>query len=79
VNTHELAEYARHIGATFVIRWKDEGIVLRMEYPGMGHRFRFYEFDDPQGRIDNDILRWLNSLPWPTEDDPRVQEEGVTL
>ncbi len=77
MNTQELKQYANDIGATFVIRWHDSGISLKLAYPGHATRFRTYEFDDPQGLIDSDIQRWLNSLPWSTEDDPRVESTGV--
>jgi hypothetical protein len=63
-------------GQTYTLR------VVRGDQPGYNGPYSIrltYYWGDNVGRFNRAVKAWLDDVPWPTEDDPRVTEEGVTL
>lgn len=69
-------DYADLLGVTYEMSLFDGGQTYRLAH-ATGKLTVTYYWGDDEARLDRTITRWLNSLPWPTEDDPRVVEEGV--
>jgi hypothetical protein len=68
-----LRAYAELLGATFTLRTFDGGQQLQMTYGKITYIGSF-EWDQ-RVRFIKRATKWLHELPWPTDDDPRVQGE----
>jgi hypothetical protein len=55
--------------------------VARGEEPGYEGPFALtatWRWDEDEVAFNRGITRWLHDVPWPSEDDPRTQHEGVS-
>lgn len=71
----QLRRYAAVVGASFETFQFDGGLTIAMTHGGNGFR----DSEDWGGidRLYRSATKWLNNLPWPTEDDPRVENTGA--
>lgn len=82
MNLIQLQAYATMLDAEFELRVFDGGQRIRMSaiVDGKALEASYYLYwGDDEARWLRLAERFLDGLPWPTEEDPRVQNEGVTL
>jgi len=75
----EAIEYAQFLGCTVAQSQFDGGQSVAVSYGSGAVMVTWrgsYEWGD-DAQFARRLARWLNGLPWPTEDDPRVEHEGV--
>lgn len=73
-----LLHEAEALGVTVETFQFDGGVTVRMTHPSEDRAFSLTrEWGDSIAAFEARIQKWLNTLPWPTEDDPRVQHEGA--
>lgn len=72
-------DYADDLNVAVVQHLFDGGTTYALSAPN-GKRIRLtYYWGDDEARFDRSITEWLDAVPWPTEDDPRVAQQGVYL
>lgn len=75
------ADYARALGLTVETFQFDGGQTVTLTVPGTCGPLVWrgsFEWGD-EDRFNRTVRTYLDSLPWPTEDDPRVATEGTYL
>lgn len=70
-----LTEYIEALGGTVVTFTFDCGQQWSIKV-GIARLTDAFECGD-EARFEQRVRRWLDGLPWPREDDPRVREEGI--
>jgi hypothetical protein len=65
------------LGCTVVARAFDDGMSVAIFHGPSGTGFRRFVLWDEQPRTMKRLQTWLNTLPWPTDDDPRVIHTGA--
>jgi hypothetical protein len=78
-------DLAELLGVNMTCRTFDDGAqytltVARGEEPGYEGPFALtatWWWDEDEVAFNRGITRWLHDVPWPSEDDPRTQHEGV--
>lgn len=76
MNSNAIEGYAKDLGCQYRLDEDDNGTLMTITKPGYT-RFSYFAYwgdDEAQRRA---AVRWLHDLPWPAEDDPRVQNEGT--
>lgn len=71
----DLTQYAEQLGATVTVYTWDGGRRIRVTHPA-GVFYAGYEWGEEEPFCRR-LQSFLSGLPWPREEDPRVQHEGV--
>lgn len=80
-------QYAADLGVVIDRRQFDDGEtfylrVKRGDLPGYNGPYTTrltFRYGDNEALFEHIVKQWLDTVPWPTEDDPRVVEKGVNL
>lgn len=75
------SRYAALLGCRVRTDWFDGGCTVSITY-GKGVdavTWRGSYCYGDEDRFNRRVTLWLHTLPWPQEDDPRVEHEGATL
>lgn len=74
----ELKAYVAVMGGEYRAFLFDGGVTVTITVGTETFRAT-HEWGDDEARLIKNATRFLNGLPWPGEDDPRVIHEGASL
>jgi len=72
-------KYAEILGVEVTERQFDNGVFVTLEHRGeqSSAKWSGMMVHGESEKFNRRVMKWLHTLPWPREDDPRVATEGV--